>query len=108
MNSEGDNAMPCKTTVAELIDNVYLRSRRNKTHINTTKQGEQKSRGFSNGAFTNDYAITTKIISDKALMACNFCLFWSCIIIDKRTSFSSIEIFFVACFLQLEVNCVYE
>ena len=65
MNSEGDNAMPCKTTVAELIDNVYLRSRRNKTHINTTKQGEQKSRGFSYGAFTNDYANTSNIISDK-------------------------------------------
>ena len=108
MNSAGENAMPCKITVAELIVKVYFRYRRNKTHGNTTKQGEQKSRGFSNGAFTNDYAITTKIISDKALMACNFCLFWSCIIIDKRTSFSSIEIFFVACFLQLEVNCVYE
>ena len=43
MNSESDNAMPYKTTVAELIDNVYLRSRRNKTHKNTTKQGEPKT-----------------------------------------------------------------
>jgi hypothetical protein len=48
MNSECDNTM-----VAELIDNVYLRYRRNKTHGNTTKQVEHQSRGFNNGALTN-------------------------------------------------------
>ena len=75
MNSEGDNAMPYKRKVAELIYIVYFRYRRNKTHGNTTKQGEQKSRGFSNGAFTNDYANTCKIISNKTLIACNFVYF---------------------------------
>jgi len=47
MNSAGDNAMPCKITVAELIDKVYFRYRRNKTHGNTTKQGEQKSPSYT-------------------------------------------------------------
>lgn len=75
MSSEGDNTMPYKTKVAELIDNVYFRYRRNKTHGNTTKQGEQKSRGFRNGVFTNDFANTCKIISDKTLIACNFVYF---------------------------------
>jgi hypothetical protein len=58
-----------------LIDNVYLRYRRNKTHGNTTKQVEHQSRGFNNGAFTNDHPNTSKIISDKTLIACNFFYF---------------------------------
>ena len=70
MNSECDSTM-----VAELIYNVYLRYRRNKTHGNTTKQVEQQSRGFNNGAFTNDHPNTSKIISDKTLIACNFFYF---------------------------------
>jgi len=70
MDYEGDNVMLCKTKVVELIDNAYFRYRRQKANGNTKKQGGQKSREFHNDAFTNDYANTSKIISDKKLIAC--------------------------------------
>jgi hypothetical protein len=72
---EGDNILTSKTTVAELIDLVYFRYRRHNTDGNTKKHSGQRSRGFNNGAFTNDYANTSKIISDTTLIACNFIYF---------------------------------
>jgi hypothetical protein len=68
MSSEGDNVLTCKPNVAELLDHVYFRYRRNKKDGNTKKQGGNKSTGFNNNAFTNDYVNTGKIISYKALI----------------------------------------
>lgn len=90
MDSESDNVMLCKTNVVELIDKAYFRYRRQKANGNTKKQGGQKSSEFRNDAFTNDYTNTSKIISDKKTNSMLLCFFWSCIIIDKRTSLSSV------------------
>ena len=67
MNSEGDYVLSCKTSVAELIDDVYFRYRRQKRDGTTTKQGGQRSREFNNGAFNNEYANTGKVIPDKEI-----------------------------------------
>jgi hypothetical protein len=67
MNSEGHHVLSCKTSVAELIDDVYFRYRRQKRDGTTTKQGGQRSRVFNNGAFTNDYVNTGKVIPDKEI-----------------------------------------
>ena len=67
MNSEGDYVLSCNTSLAELIDNVYFRYRRQNRDGTTTKQGGQRSRVFNNGAFTNDYVNTGKVIPDKEI-----------------------------------------
>lgn len=67
MTFEGDNILTCKTSMAELNDNVYFRYRRKKRDGNTKKKGAPRSRGFNNDAFTNDYVNTGKIIPDKAI-----------------------------------------
>jgi hypothetical protein len=65
MNSEGHYVLSCKTSLAELIDNVYFRYRRQKRDGTTMKQGGQRSRVFNNG--TNDYVNTGKVIPDKEI-----------------------------------------
>jgi len=52
----------------ESIDNLYFRYRKKKTDGNTKNKCGQRSRGFNNDAFTNDYADTGKIIYDKTLI----------------------------------------
>ena len=52
----------------ELIDNIFIRYRKKKTDENTKIKCGQRSRGFNNDAFTNDYANTGKIIYDKVLI----------------------------------------
>ena len=67
MNSEGHYVLSCKTSLAELIDNVYFRYRRQKRDGTTMKPGGQRSRVFNNGAFTNEYVNTGKVIPDKEI-----------------------------------------
>ena len=54
--------------MAELIYNLYFRYRKKKRNGNTKNKCGQRSRRFNNGAFTNDYADTGKIIYDKTLI----------------------------------------
>ena len=55
----------------ELIDYLYLRYRKKKRDGNAKTKCGQRSTGFNNDAFTNDYSNTGKIIYDKTLIVGN-------------------------------------